>query len=454
MDLLRFTARPPVCQRRRARRMAIWNGVLWAVGNGLASAALMRYWANQLDPTRSGLIVGLLAAVPQIVGLLQLGAPGIIARLDNRKGFCIGAFLLSLVPLAALPGLCAPGQLPSPGWSLAALIGLWSVHQLLQYAGMVALWSWLADAAAPRIRGRFLGWRQRWMMAGTAVALVLVGLTTYNEQDPRRGVHIEETAPAWPPWVSYAIVAGLGAAFLAAALAPLGAMPACERRRQSPRCDLAGPAGRLHHWLRPFGDRRFWPLLAFGCWFSFFNGITQSAQGCFPMNVLGVSLWVSLSLQTSTSLGQWAVSPWLGRLADRLGNRPVMIVCQLLASAGLIFYAIATPAQWWWLAGASTLWIAYAGLNLCLPNLTLRLAPREANAAYIAAFDAVRGLCYAASTILGGLLVHSFSAWSATLVGVSLSFFPCLFVGGWVVRSLGALLLLWVVEPAPSDSDA
>ena len=82
-----------------------------------------------------------------------------IARLADRKRFCIWAFLLSVVPLALIPLLCKPGLLPSPTWSLATLILLWCVYQLLQYLAAVAFWSWLADAAQGGSRGRFLGWQ-------------------------------------------------------------------------------------------------------------------------------------------------------------------------------------------------------------------------------------------------------------------------------------------------------
>ena len=56
--------------------------------------------------------------------------------------------------------------------------------------------------------------------------------------------------------------------------------------------------------LAPFTDTRFLRLLVFGCWFSFFNGVTQSAQNYYPMQVLGVSLFLSLALQTGMRLGQ------------------------------------------------------------------------------------------------------------------------------------------------------
>ena len=64
--------------------------------------------------------------------------------------------------------------------------------------------------------------------------------------------------------------------------------------------------------------------MAFGCWFSFFNGVTQSAHNLYPKQVLGIALFVMLALRTGMRVGQLAISPWMGSLADRWGNRPVM----------------------------------------------------------------------------------------------------------------------------------
>ena len=128
-------------------------------------------------------------------------------------------------------------------------------------------------------------------------------------------------------------------------------------------------------------------------------------------------------------------------------------VRQLLVAAGLLCFVDATPSHWWWLIGAWVLWIAYAGINVCLPNLMLKLAPRETNASYIAAFQAASGLCFAASAILGGLILDHSGKWTGFLVGgLSLSFFPCVFIFGWIARSLGAFVLLCVVEPATTAS--
>jgi hypothetical protein len=59
--------------------------------------------------------------------------------------------------------------------------------------------------------------------------------------------------------------------------------------------------------------------------------------------------------------------------------------------------------------------VAYAGLNVCLPNLMLRLSPGESNTLYIALYFTVTGLGYAASTIVSGALLDRLGDFSLTL---------------------------------------
>jgi len=250
--------------------MAVWNGSLWALGNGLASTTLVIYLARELYAERLGLGIGLILAAPHIAGLLRLGAPAMINRLGDRKRFCRASFLLSALVLLAMPWVCAPGRLPSPGWSLATLILLWCLYHLLQYLATVALWSWLADAAPQRIRGRFFGWRERWMVAGTATAALSAGLFVWG---------VRATQPGLPAWIPYAVMTGLGAIFMLAALAPLALMPPCAPPPSVPR------GVTFRSIIKPFGDARFLRLLAFGCWFSFlweYKGPIPSTPYCIP----------------------------------------------------------------------------------------------------------------------------------------------------------------------------
>ena len=413
-------------------RLAYWNGAVWAVGNGLVSTALIIYLATELGVKRAGLGKSLIIAAPCLAGLLRLGAPAIIGRLVDRKHFCLGCYWLSTCALLTLPRVCVPGFLPTPRDSLSALVALWCVYHLMQYLGTIALWSWLADLVPPRIRGRFIGRRNRWMVVGEASAMIASGLFVWQWK---------EWFPDGPGWHPYAISAGLAACFMIMAIVPLLLMTRPTDRGSAPR------SGLLRSLRAPFADPRFLRLVLFGCWFSLSTGITQFAQYKYTIDVLVVGLFAFLAMKTGMKGGQFAVSPWMGRLADRIGNRSVMIVCLLLCSQGPAFYLLATPETWWWIIGAWVVWISYAGMNVCLPNIMLKLSPEKSNAPYIAMYYAVTGLCYALNTILGGYLSDRFRDETFHFGGMVFDYYDAIFLLGWIARTLGVLLLLMVSEP-------
>jgi MFS family permease len=425
-----------VVARRRARRLAYRNATIWALGNGLANSWLLLWFAMDLGAWRIGLGLSFIRAAPQLVGLLRLGAPALIGRLAARKTFCISSYLASTLVLGALPVLAVPGWLPSAGWTLATLVMLWCLYHLLEYLGTVALWSWFGDLVPQRVRGRFLGRRERWMLMGQIVGMLASGLlnSLWNAQVPHTSGF---------RWLGYAIPLGLGTLLMALSVVPLLSMPGAAVGR------VVRAGAELRALLAPLADRAFLRLLAFGCWFSFFNGLTLPVQDSYLRRALGLAVAVPLALQVLLRLGQLSLSPWVGRQADRHGNRPVMAVCVPLVAAGPLCYYLATPTQPWWILGAWLLWIAYVGLNVCLPNLLLKISPREGNTPTIATYYAVTGLAMAASTICGGLLLDAFGSRTFSIPGLGpQDYWHLAFLSSWVTRSL-ALVLLWgVIENA------
>ena len=370
--------------------------------------------------------------------MLRLAAPALIARLAGRKRFCLAAYCASALTLLLVPLSAVPKLLPSAGAAMSVLIALWCVYHLLEYLATVALWSWLADSGARRIRGRFLGRRKRWMVAGQAAGLLATGLFSYAGRNYL----------ALPGWLSYVIPAALGALLMLLAVLPLCRIPALGENLQGQHTPARRRCYGQPHWWAPLADRRFRRLLAFGCWFSFFNGLTSPAQDLYLRDALLISLLATDVLQIGMRLGQWVLSPRLGRLADRIGTRPVMVVSVLLVAAGPLFYLAADREHWGWIVGAWALWIAWSGINVCLPNLMLNLAPRQGNVPHVAAYYALTGLCVAASMIAGGAwfdrchgkLFYLLPGWPP------LNYFQIAFLLGPLAKGLAVLWLLRVVE--------
>jgi len=433
--------RTSVAALRQGRWLAYWQGGLWAAGTGLASSPLVIYLAMEFGAAQVGLGISLIKAAPHLAGLLRLAAPAMIGRLADRKRFCLGSYFFGVLVLVLLPVAAAPHWGLSPGVALGLVVILWCLYHVLEYLAAVALWSWLADLAPVRIRGRFLGRRERWSVTGQAAAMLAAALFSllWRARYPDR------------VWAGYAIPGIAGCGFLLASLVPLARMPGLLP-------SLArGQAVSLVGVFRPFADPRFLRYIAFGCWFSFFNGVVQSAQEIFPRQVLNIPLSLRLTLQTGTRVGQLAVSPGIGRWADRVGNRPVLMACVPVIASSMLFFCLAAPERWYWIIGAWVAWIAYAGVNVCQPNLVLRLAPPALRPSYVAAYYTASGLCVAASMIVGGVVFDAlrqrFGYSPIPLLGeaFSIDIFQAIFLFGFVTRAMSMLVLLWVREPGGRD---
>lgn len=416
--------------------------MLWSVGNGLTTGAVISYLA--MDLGARGLALSLILALPALVGLLRVAAPAVIAWLATTRRMAIVLYTASYLLLLGVPwvaatqadnaGGLAAGQLNGP---LLIIVALVCVHQLLEYLASVALWSWLADLVPQRIRGRYFARRQVFQLCALIPTLAAgaVLVDAWRRAGPSGALQ------------GYSIVIALGALLLLGSVAPLVMMPPTRAYR---------PSEPRRRWLipplsEPLGNVGFRRLLVFGCWFSLFNGLTQSPMNIYPKAVLELGLLELVLMQMAMRLGQAGVSLWAGPASDRYGNRPVLIVCQMLVASGPLFYLLATPAQPYWLLGAWLVWAAYAGLNICLPNLLLKLSPRGRDAPYIATYFAATSLCYAASTLAGGWLFDAWPEWlggSPGEAGINpAGRYEWFFWIGWFTRTLGVVWLVRIMEP-------
>lgn len=374
-------------------RLAIANGAIWSVGNGLASTSLVIYLIRQLGA--EGLAIGAILSAPYIAGVLRLVAPAISARLRGKRLFCCVGFAASAMLLVVIAQLAKPGALADNAASLRAIIALWCIYHLLEFAATVVLWGWMGDLVPRRVRGRFIGMRETAMLLGRIVGMLAGGaiarLSALAFASNER-------------WLGYAIPATLGAACMLTAILPLMRMPDSQ----------VGVGDRLRRLIGlPLGDARLLWLMAFGVSFSIANGLTQSAQYAFPIQALALSLLARNVLDSGMRLSQAALAPVAGWISDRFGDARMLLAAQLVVATGPLFFFAAslcrphTEHAWWWLVGAWAAWIAYVGLNVGLPATKLKLAPPAQRSAYFAWFLALNGLAYGIAAIAGGAVYQA-----------------------------------------------
>jgi MFS family permease len=402
------------------------NAAVWAVGNGLVSTTLVVYLA--LARGANSLAVSLILSAPHFAGLLRLAVPAVMAWFARRKVLCIASYLASAVVLFAVPISALPGFSLGNVEAISALVAAWCVYHLLEYAGTIALWSWLGDLAPRRIRGRFCGYRERWLVAGRIGGIVFtVALAwLWGRLLPEAG-----------RWQPLAASAAIGAALLALSVVPLMLMPAIEYMPS------AVPRTPWRAVIRATFEPPYRQLVVFSCFSSLVHGITAPAQGTYPRQMLQVPYTSMQALLGMMRVGQTALAPTMGKWCDLWGSRPVMIVSLLVTGVGPLFFIAATPDRWWWLAGAYVVWMAYAGLNVGFDNAKLKLAPPDNTAPYLAVYYALADCVFAATTVATGLcidrLVSAGHDQMRVLAGV--------FFVGFLGRMLGVPLLMAIEEP-------
>ena len=126
-----------------------------------------------------------------------------------------------------------------------------------------------------------------------------------------------------------------------------------------------------------------------------------------------------------------------------------MIGSLLLIAQAPLFFLLASPQRPWWIAGASVMWIAWVGLNIGQPNLMLKLcAPADQHAVYRPVVQRHRAvLCRQHGP--GRAALRPLWRCQFRLLGrFVLDYYHLAFLLAWVFRSLGVLVLIWlVVEP-------
>ncbi len=414
--------------RRRSIGAAYANGAIWGLSAGLASTTLITYLAKEYGA--SGVAISWLLAAPALVGLLRLSTPYWLERVPSRRSFCAAMFSISGILLCALPVGSAPGVLSTPRASVTVLVVLWVAYKLAEYIGAVTLWSWFGDVVPEPIRGRFVGRRQAWMNAGKVIGIVITAVGTHLWMN-----YCDEIEQPDLKWRAYAVCSIASAVLVLLSVGPLFLMADLPVRREASvrQSDL------LTQLLRPIFDRKFRRLLWFGLWFSFSNGITQSARFVFMAYELNISYATKRTLDASSRGVQSLLMPWVGNEVDRRGNVPILAMSQAIIAAAPLFLLMATLENWWWVLGAYVCWIAYAGENVTQPNLMLALSDPDERSAYASAWFAWTQLAYALSVLAGGYLFDWLKEHSVALSlrSLTINHFALLFLASWMLKTIG-----------------
>lgn len=379
----------------------------------------------------SGLHIGILGAIPTGMLFLQFLSAVVANHLKYRRGLWMAVSMVQRLIL--LPVALGPILFPdiSPMTWLWGFVGLSVLnHGLLHFA--TPLWmSWMGDYL-PRSRlSRFWGVRHLWMQWAGAVSLLFASylLQSYADQI--------QTAFA----ILIVIAAVLGVADILL-FWPVDEPPVTKIAETRITRVLA----------EPFRNRDFRSFISFMSFWHFAAMIGAPFISLFLLAEVGMSLSRLLLLWVFCWVGGAVCSARIGRLAERFGHRPILILCTMLKSSNMIALILVPndpDVAFQILVPVFILdSILNAGFVVATNGFMLTKSPSGNRTMFIAAGTALAGLIGGITSIICGAIL-TWTSLDTVVFGVPFSSYRMLFLVSMLFR-LGSLLL--AVRIRESDS--
>ncbi len=350
--------------------------------------------------------VGLLASIPMLAHLLQPLGAYFSEKATSRHLYCLRIYGISrlLWLLPAIGIFCfSRGVLDAYGLTLLTM-GVLTLSNILDSIGCASWMSWMAVLVPPKLRGRYFSLR-RSLSSLTALLTIPVGGWLVSGW---MGGEVEGYGVVLIMAVLMGL-ASLGFQFQMSDVNPQIAIRqkvAKSVRYSEQSLSAEGDQSPSGIW----GDRNFLTLLLFlGLW-TFGVNLSAPFFNFYLLDTLQLDVkWVTLYSSLNYGAFFLMIILW-GRLADRIGNRPVLIINCLLVAAIPLLWLYTNSGAVSLLLGLPLLHIlqggTFAALDLCLGNIQLELAPVTRQSVYFAIAAAIMGVTGALGATVGSFLAE------------------------------------------------
>ncbi|HLJ11163.1 MAG TPA: MFS transporter [Planctomycetaceae bacterium] len=415
---------------RRSMRLSITEGALATAMGTLLSGVFLTGFALSLGA--SSLEIGILAALPALSHVAQIGGSFLLERGAPRKRLCVGSLAVSRVlwlPLLLFAALGTTMQGHGLVWALIALSATASAASAL---GGVAWLSWIRDLIPGNQRIGFLALR--------------------NQFDTVLAVSLSIVAAAFVDWsaisglgsfAGYAVVFGAAIVCGLMGILLLGAIPDEDRLPES-----RARFGELL--LAPLREANFRRLLGFySGWYLSVN-LAAPFFAVFMLVDLRIPLWQVTVLQTMSSIVGLMATRFWSRLSQQFGAKPVIFVASLGEAFFPFWWLFVTPHSTWALPLIFLSGIFSSPLATGPNNLLLSIAPAKNASPYMALFSAIVGPITALAAIAGGYCAEALGEGVSSGM-FSLSALKLVFLLSFLGRLASLICLRRVHEPGASS---
>jgi len=380
----------------------IQYGLKQIIRNGIANQAMgtliggVFLVAYALKLGASNFTIGLLAALPPLIQVLQIPSIYLIEKVRKRKLICIVSCLISrsfLLLMASVP-LFFTGH----GGLAFLFIGLFFHTAFAALSG--CSWNtWMRDLIPDNILGSFFSKRMAISMTLGIALSFLAGF--YLDYMPK--YFGENEVYGYALLFAAGFLLGMVETFFLAKI-PEPTMPPVTGKRNFFK--ILG---------QPFKDTTFRKLLVFlGSW-NFAVNLAVPFFTVYMLIRLGLSMSVVIGLSILTQIFSVMFFKIWGRFSDRFSNKSVLTVCGPMYMFCILGWAFTTMPEKYVLTYPLLIMlhifmgISSAGINLASGNIGLKLAPKGQATAYLAANNLTNSIAASIAPILGGKFADFFA---------------------------------------------
>ncbi|HEY9668437.1 MAG TPA: MFS transporter, partial [Coleofasciculaceae cyanobacterium] len=372
--------------------------------------------------------IGMLASIPQLVNLLQPFGAYLADRMQSRYRYSICIFGPSrLLWLILVLAIWLAGSFHIAGHQLVQLtLAIIWVTQLLESFGRASWLSWMAALVPQRLRGRYFGFRNSAVSLTNLIGVPLLALVVSN----------------WPSGrlQGYSAILILGIALGITSLVCQFFMTDVNPKLVHATHSETGEGSHIGTIFSFLKDANFLRFLVYSGLWSFAVNVCAPFFNLYLLDDLSIDVSVVTIYNSLGAGANLLMLVFWGKLADRVGNRPIMLVVGILVALTPLLWLEAGTAPiflWVWfpllhIIGGGT----WAAIDLCSNNLLMGVAPLLHQSIYFAIAAAVPGFTGAMGITVGGFL--------ATLT--NFGGLPGVFALSAILRLVALLFLVFVHE--------
>jgi len=377
--------------------------------------------------------IGLLGGIPLLMLFMQFVGAYAANHIKARKPVFMVLVIMSrliYIPVAFMPILLPPAY---RDMSMTVLLLLLTASAAIGNFAVPLWYSWMADLIPKRIMNRYWGARQSWMQGTWVLSFLVVAWFVHTMNLP--------VIRAFGLLATIGVTAGVLDILLFAWV-------------REPPHKVTKSATPLKSLLAPFTHPEYRTFLLYSCTWAASVMTAAAFMQVYALETLKLPLGAATLIWCVPGIGHALASRFWGRIADRFGQRPVMVICTFFKPLIVVVFLMATPSTAFWLLpmafALDGVW--NAGTFIGANGYSMKIAPRENRSAFMAAIMALTGICGGLASVGGGMFLKSFSGVSLTVIGRTWTNYHFLFIISFFMRLACAGLVHYVRDPKSSGT--